>query len=298
MSQSSSAALPFAQPFPGFAHEAHEAIMPPRVAHLSPVLIRIHDVEMAYPNAKGKAVNVLTGINLAIRAGEFHVLLGPSGCGKSTLLNIIAGLAQPTGGSVTVNGERICKPGRDRGVVFQNADAAIFPWLNVRENVEFGPRMAARWKFRTAARSRKARRALAQQYIDLVGLGGHEEKFPHELSGGMKQRVQIARLLANNSTMLIMDEPFGALDAHTRRVMQNELVRTWRETEKTVLFVTHDIQEAILLGQYIHILSKAPAARIFETYHVELSYPRTETNPRYVELLAKIQRHFDFSGGA
>jgi NitT/TauT family transport system ATP-binding protein len=251
-----------------------------------PVLIRASGVEMCFPDGRGGNVRILAGIDLDIHDGEFHVLLGPSGCGKSTLLDIVAGLARPTAGTVMMNGKAIHKPGRDRGVVFQNADAAIFPWLTVLENVEFGPRMAGV--------ARRERRARAQKYIELVGLTGHEGKFPHELSGGMKQRAQIARLLANDSSVLIMDEPFGALDAHTRRVMQNELTRLWRETGKTVLFVTHDIQEAILLGQHIHIMSKAPEARICQSYDVALPYPRAETHPGFVDLLAQVQGHFDF----
>jgi NitT/TauT family transport system ATP-binding protein len=251
-------------------------------------LIRIRGVEMRYRSGEGR--NVLAGVNLDIHEGEFHVLLGPSGCGKSTLLNIIVGLIRPTGGAVTMKGKAIDRPDRERGLVFQNADAAIFPWLTVLENVEFGPRMAGVEKAEY--------RAIAQKYVDMVGLRGHEGKFPHELSGGMKQRTQIARLLANDSAVLVMDEPFGALDAHTRRVMQNELVRTWRETGKTVVFVTHDIQEAILLGQRIHIMSTTPDARIAKTYRVELPYPRVETDLRFVEWLARIQSHFDFGAGA
>jgi len=256
------------------------------VAPHAPVLIRASGVEMCFPNARGETIRILAGIDLDIHEGEFHVLLGPSGCGKSTLLNIVAGLTRPTAGTATIHGKAIRKPGRDRGVVFQHADAAIFPWLTVLENVEFGPRMAGVAK--------RKRREHARKYIELVGLGGHEGKFPHELSGGMKQRTQIARLLANDSSVLIMDEPFGALDAHTRRVMQNELARLWRETGKTVLFVTHDIQEAILLGQHIHIMSTAPDARIRQTYDVTLPWPRAETHPGFVDLLARIQGHFDF----
>ncbi|MDR1425226.1 MAG: ABC transporter ATP-binding protein [Azoarcus sp.] len=260
----------------------HEDLAAPRTN----ALIRASGVEMRFPSAKGEAARILAGIELDIHDGEFHVLLGPSGCGKSTLLNIIAGLTRPTAGTVTMHGKTIHKPGRDRGVVFQHAEAAIFPWLTVLENVEFGPRMAG-----VAKRERRER---ARKYIERVGLSGHEGKFPHELSGGMKQRTQIARLLANDSSVLIMDEPFGALDAHTRRVMQNELTRLWRETGKTVLFVTHDIQEAILIGQHIHIMSKAPDTRICQRYDVALPWPRTETHPGFVDLLARIQRHFDF----
>ncbi|MDR1661575.1 MAG: ABC transporter ATP-binding protein [Azoarcus sp.] len=250
-------------------------------------LIRIRDVEMRYPGERSsEAAQVLAGVNLDIHEGEFHVLLGPSGCGKSTLLNIIVGLLRATGGTATMRGKAISKPSRERGLVFQNADAAIFPWLTVLENVEFGLAMASVKKAK--------RRAIAQKYVDLIGLAGHERKFPHELSGGMKQRTQIARLLANDPAVLVMDEPFGALDAHTRRVMQNELVYTWRETGKTVVFVTHDIQEALLLGQWIHIMSKTPGAHIHKTYRVELPHPRPETDPRFVGLLAQLQGHFDF----
>ncbi|MDR2093372.1 MAG: ABC transporter ATP-binding protein [Azoarcus sp.] len=260
------------------------------VSEIRQPLIRIRDVEMRYPSERGEdAARVLAGVNLDIHEGEFHVLLGPSGCGKSTLLNIIVGLARQTAGTVTMRGRVIRKPDRERGLVFQNADAAIFPWLSVLENVEFGLRMASVKK--------AERRAIALKYVDLVGLRGHEGKFPHELSGGMKQRTQIARLLANDSAVLVMDEPFGALDAHTRRIMQNELVRTWRETGKTVIFVTHDIQEALLLGQWIHIMSKTPDANIYKTYRAELAYPRTEANPHFIELLTRIQGHFDFGSG-
>jgi NitT/TauT family transport system ATP-binding protein len=253
-------------------------------------LIRIKDMSLSYQSARMPArTNVLAGVNLEIREGEFHILLGPSGCGKSTLLNVIVGYLRNSGGDVTIYGKRIEKPGKDRGMVFQNADSAIFPWLTVRENVEFGLRMNGVKK--------TERREIADRYIKLVGLNGHEGKFPHELSGGMKQRTQIARLLANDSDILVMDEPFGALDAQTRRVMQNELVRTWREMKSTIIFVTHDIQESILLGQQVHIMSKAPNANIYKTYAVDMPYPRKETDHKFQELFAQIQGHFDYGGG-
>jgi NitT/TauT family transport system ATP-binding protein len=253
-------------------------------------LIQIKNMSLSYQGEKrGNRVNVLAGVNLEIQKGEFHILLGPSGCGKSTLLNVIVGYLNNTGGEVTIYGKRIEKPGRDRGMVFQNADSAIFPWLTVQENVEFGLRMRGIKK--------KERRETALRYIALVGLNGHEGKFPYELSGGMKQRTQIARLLANDSDILVMDEPFGALDAQTRRTMQNELVRAWREMNSTIVFVTHDIQEAILLGQKIHIMSRAPDANIYKTYDADIPYPRKETEARYQELFAKIQGHFDYGGG-
>ncbi|MDR1066267.1 MAG: ABC transporter ATP-binding protein [Clostridiales bacterium] len=253
-------------------------------------LIRVQNLDFSYQDEKAyPRVNILSGVSLDIYEGEFHVALGPSGCGKSTLLNIIVGLLKHTGGVALINGKEIKKPGKDRGLVFQNADAAIFPWLTTLENVEFGLKMAGVKK--------RERRETAQKYIDLVGLSGHEDKFPRELSGGMKQRAQIARSLANDSDIMVMDEPFGALDAHTRRVMQNELIRTWRETKKTIIFVTHDIQEAIILGQKIHIMSKAPDANIYRTYTSALPYPRLESDPKYIELLLSVQGHFDFGMG-
>lgn len=230
--------------------------------------------------------NVIKGINLEIKSGEFHIILGPSGCGKSTLLNIIAGFIPKTEGSVTLNGVEIKKPGRDRGVVFQNADSAIFPWLTVIENVEYGLRMKG-------VKS-KERREIASKYIRLVGLENHESKYPGELSGGMKQRVQMARSLANDSEILIMDEPFGALDAHTRRIMQIELVKIWQKTGKTIIFVTHDITEAILLGQRISIMSKSPDATIYKVYENNLPYHRNVTSSEFTELFRQIQGHFDF----
>ncbi len=230
--------------------------------------------------------NVIANVNLEIKEGEFHVLLGPSGCGKSTLLNIIAGFIPKSDGSITIAGKEITKPGRDRGVVFQNADSAIFPWLTVRENVEYGLRMKGM--------KAKDRRVVSNDYIKLVGLNNHENKYPRELSGGMKQRVQIARSLANDSEILIMDEPFGALDAHTRRIMQIELVRIWEQTQKTIIFVTHDITEAILLGQRISIMSKSPDAKIYKIYQVDMPYPRKINSPEFGELFGQVQAHFDF----
>lgn len=251
--------------------------------------IKIEHVSKSYANNLKNSkdnLNVITDINLEIKKGEFHILLGPSGCGKSTLLNIVAGFIPKSEGSLTLEGKEITRPGRDRGVVFQNADSAIFPWLNVRGNVEYGLRMKG-----IKARDR---RAISSEYIKLVGLENHEGKYPKELSGGMKQRVQMARSLANDSEILIMDEPFGALDAHTRRVMQLELVKIWQKTLKTIIFVTHDITEAILLGQRISIMSKAPDAGIYKIYDVDLPYQRNVTSPEFGNLFKQIQGHFNF----
>lgn len=228
---------------------------------------------------------IIKDVDLVIKGGEFFVLLGPSGCGKSTLLNMIAGFISKTSGNLRVGGSDIDKPGRDRAVVFQQADSSLFPWLTVRQNVEFGLKMKKVPK--------RDRRVVSEQYIDLVGLTGHGDKLPRELSGGMKQRVQLARVLANDPEILLMDEPFGALDAMTRRTMQKELVRIWRQTDKTIVFVTHDIQEAILLGGRIGIMSPGPSSKISHIYDIPLTYPREVSAVEFYEYHSRIQAHFD-----
>ncbi|AZZ61302.1 ABC transporter ATP-binding protein [Oenococcus sp. UCMA 16435] len=227
---------------------------------------------------------VLKDINLTIPTGEFHVFLGRSGCGKSTLLNIIAGFLPKTSGRVLVNGNEVTAPGSDRGVVFQNADAAIFPWLTVRENVSYGLKMQHI--------AEKERKSIVDQSLNLVGLDKHDRKYPYELSGGMKQRVQIARSIANNPNILILDEPFGALDAQTRHVMQDELVRIWQETRKTILFVTHDIQEAAYLGQKISIFSPFPESNIYKTITVDRPYPRNAFSKANEQLVTTLNKYF------
>lgn len=246
-------------------------------------LIEIKNLYKSYSDSE-EDVNVLSDINLNIKDGEFHILLGPSGCGKSTLLNITAGLLRKSRGEITLNGKPICQPGKDRGVVFQNADKAIYPWLTVYENVEYGLKMNRVPK--------EERRPIVEHYLELVGLTEHSKKYPRELSGGMKQRTQIARVLANNPDVLIMDEPFGALDAQTRHVMQKELIDIWQETKKTIIFVTHDIQEAILLGTDISIFSKSPDARIYQSYKVDFAYPRNETTAEFNKFYRKVSKHF------
>jgi NitT/TauT family transport system ATP-binding protein len=231
------------------------------------------------------ATYVLENVDLTIQGGEFFILLGPSGCGKSTLLSIIAGFIKNTSGEVLVDNEKVMKPGRNRGVVFQQADSALFPWLTVKENVEFGLKMENIPK--------NIREEKSSHFIDLVGLKGHEGKFPKELSGGMKQRVQLARVLANDPDILLMDEPFGALDAMTRRTMQQELVRIWKEMNKTIIFVTHDIQEALLLGQRVGVMSVGPSSNISTIYEVPLAYPRDFTDKEFHLIYQKIQSHFD-----
>nr|WP_328804623.1 ABC transporter ATP-binding protein [Paenibacillus apii] len=233
---------------------------------------------------KAVRYQVLKDVDLSINKGEFFILLGPSGCGKSTLLNLIAGFEKQTEGELLVGGEAVDRPGKERAMVFQHPDASLFPWLNVRENIEFGLRMQGMRK--------GERKAISDRYIELAGLTGHERKFPRELSGGMKQRVQIARVLANEPDILLMDEPLGALDAFTRRVMQEELVRIWSETKKTIIFVTHDIQEAVLLGGRIGIMSIGPDSRVFEIMDNRLEYPRDLTSREFNLIQKKLQGIF------
>ena len=222
--------------------------------------IQIAGVSKAF----GNGAPALAAIDLDVEAREFVCLLGPSGCGKSTLLNIVAGFLEPTTGRVLVDGAPVTGPGADRGVVFQ--EYVLFPWLTVAGNVEFGLTLqgvAGDERRRTAAR-----------YLDLVGLRAHAEKFPVQLSGGMKQRVAIARALANSPSIILMDEPFGALDAQTREVLQEELSRIQRVEHKTIVFVTHSIREAVYLADRVVVLSARPG-RIREDIRIELPRPRT-----------------------
>jgi ABC-type nitrate/sulfonate/bicarbonate transport system ATPase subunit len=199
-------------------------------------------------------VEALTGIELHVGRGEFLVILGPSGCGKTTLLRLIAGFEPPSSGEILVGGHPNDGPSADRGVVFQQP--TLYPWLSVRENVEFGPRMRGQ--------DRRMRRDLATAYLKVVGLEGFEDRAPYELSGGMQQRVAIARVLINKPALLLMDEPFGALDALTREVMQDELLRIWREEGATVVFITHSVDEAIYLGTRVMVMSKRPGRIVLD----------------------------------
>jgi NitT/TauT family transport system ATP-binding protein len=209
--------------------------------------------------------SIVSDIGLTIAAGELVCLLGPSGCGKSTLLNVIAGFLPASAGRVDVGGRSVVGPGLDRGVVFQSAEA-LFPWLTARQNVEYGPRR------RGVAPAERA--AAAAHYLAMVGLGKVADRFPDQLSGGMRQRVQIARVLVNQPPVVLMDEPFGALDAQTRAVMQAELVRIWQATRPTILFITHDIAEAILLADRIVTMTAGPQARLKTIAPVTLPRPR------------------------
>lgn len=228
---------------------------------------------------------VLKDVNLTIKEGEFHVFLGASGCGKSTLLNIIAGFLNPTEGTVVCEEQPIIKPGPERGVVFQNADQAMFPWLTVYKNVEYGLKMQGVKK--------AERKVIVENALELVGLAEHARKHPSELSGGMKQRVQIARSIASDPKILIMDEPFGALDAQTRRTLQDEFITIWKKTGKTILFVTHDLQEAVYLGQRISIFSASPDARIITEAEVPFDYPRRLDDERVAEFERRVHEELE-----
>jgi NitT/TauT family transport system ATP-binding protein len=209
--------------------------------------IRFENVGKVFA-ARGTTVTALDGIDLDVQAGEFLVIVGPSGCGKSTLLDLLGGLAEPTSGRVLVDGRPITGPGLDRGVVFQQY--ALLPWRTAQGNVEFG--------LEAKHVPRRERAGRAREYLDLVGLGGFGDRYPHELSGGMKQRVAIARSLAFDPEVLLMDEPFAALDAQTREGLQDELLRIWERTGKTVVFITHGIDEAVYLGQRVVVLTSRP----------------------------------------
>ncbi|WP_329046667.1 ABC transporter ATP-binding protein [Amycolatopsis sp. NBC_01488] len=194
------------------------------------------------------ALTALDDVSLDVADGTFLSLVGPSGSGKSTLLDLLGGLTTPTSGEVLIDGEPVRGPGLDRGVVFQQY--ALFPWRTARANVEFGLEGGSLGKRQRAERAR--------EYLSLVGLSGFEDRYPHELSGGMKQRVAIARSLAYDPAVLLMDEPFAALDAQTREQLQDELLRIWRRTGKTIVFITHGIDEAVYLGQRVAVLTSRP----------------------------------------
>ncbi|MEW9552039.1 ABC transporter ATP-binding protein [Nonomuraea sp. NPDC050783] len=219
-------------------------------------------------------------VSLDVAAGEFLCLLGPSGCGKSTLLSSLAGFIPVRQGRLTVDGVPISGPDPGRGMVFQSSEA-LFDWMTVRQNVGFGPRMRGRPK--------AEQNAVADEYLGLVGLSHCADRFPGQLSGGMRQRVQIARVLANEPQIVLMDEPFGALDAQTRQVMQEEMARIWEASGCTVVFVTHDIDEAILLGDRVAVMTAGPAAAIKSVYDVDLPRPRDDTAPETAELRARLR---------
>jgi NitT/TauT family transport system ATP-binding protein len=221
--------------------------------------ISVSGVGKTFPVRGGGDFTALHGTSLDIAEGEFLVVAGPSGCGKSTLLDLLGGLSRPTAGRILLDGEEITGPALDRGIVFQQY--ALFPWRTALRNVEFG--------LEAKGLSRRERTAVARSHLDLVGLTGFEDRYPHELSGGMKQRVAIARSLAYDPDVLLMDEPFAALDAQTRDSLQDELLRIWKRTGKTVVFITHGIDEAVYLGQRVAVMTSRPG-RIKEIVDIDL----------------------------
>lgn len=238
--------------------------------------VQIKDVKKIYEGRNGQTI-ALNGANLDIYGNEFICVVGPSGCGKSTLLNIIAGLHEATSGEVLVDGVKVEGTGVERGVVFQQY--ALFPWLTVKDNVMFGLKLRKNL-------TKQQREEIAMKYIRIVGLEKFVNAYPKELSGGMKQRVAIARAYAVNPSILLMDEPFGALDAQTRTQLQTELLKTWEEEKKTCFFITHDVEEAVLLATRVVVMSARPG-RIKEVIDIDIPYPRnqeTKMLPRFTEL--------------
>jgi NitT/TauT family transport system ATP-binding protein len=241
--------------------------------------IEIRDLGIAF-GRDGHAVEAVRDFGLATRAGEFVALLGPSGCGKSTVLNAVAGFVRPSAGRVLVDGEPVKGPGADRGMVFQQH--SLFPWKTVVGNVEFGLKMRGVGSVE--------RRGAARTYLGLVGLGGFEHAYPAELSGGMQQRVGIARVLVNRPRVMLMDEPFAALDAQTRLTMQELLLGVWQEVRTTVLFVTHDIDEALFLADRVVVMTARPGM-VRDVVEVDLARPRAPevtTTPEFAALKARV----------
>jgi NitT/TauT family transport system ATP-binding protein len=239
----------------------------------------VDGVSKTFRDRRGQSVEALAGITFTVEGEELVAVVGPSGCGKSTLLNLLAGLLTPSAGRVGFEGELpVGQP--PTAMVFQ--EFALFPWRTVQANVEFG--------LEEAGRPEPERRAIARRFIELTGLGGFEKKYPHQLSGGMRQRVGIARALAVDPAVLLMDEPFSALDAQTRQLMQEELLAIWERSRKTILYVTHNIHEAVWMADRVVVLSRRPG-RVLEIVRVELKRPRTEAmlgEPACVQAVERI----------
>lgn len=244
-------------------------------------IIVCKNMQKTFDTSRG-AVHVIDDVTLNVRENEMLVLFGPGQCGKSTMINCMSGLEPVTGGSVEVNGNAVVKPGPDRGVVYQRM--ALFPWLTVMGNVEYGPKMRGV--------SKKERRERAQYYIDLVGLKGFENSFPNQLSGGMQQRVGIARAYCNEPDVLFMDEPFGHLDAQTRYLMQEDLMKIWEREKRTIVFVTNNIEEAIYLADRIVVMTNCPT-KIKKEYVIDLPRPRNYVDTEFLKLREEISAVVD-----
>jgi len=242
-------------------------------------LVSFHEVQKTYRSLQGIDYVAVERFSVEIEAGEFFCLLGPSGCGKTTVLKMLAGFEPPTAGRILMEGRPVMGASRDRGVVFQGDDS-LYGWLSAVENVEFGLRMRGVGK--------TERRERAMRYLELVGLDGQQQKYPAELSGGMKQRIQIARALVNEPKMLLMDEPFAALDAQTRALMQGELASIWQAARTTVLFITHDIDEAVTLGQRIGVMRAGPRAQVKGVIDVALHGARSRTDDTFLKYYKQV----------
>jgi NitT/TauT family transport system ATP-binding protein len=246
--------------------------------------IIVDKVSMVYRGLKGR-VEALRDVDMKVAPGDFVSIIGPSGCGKTTLMNIIAGFLEPTSGQVLIDGRKITGPGPDRGVVFQQY--AVFPWLTVRENVEFGLTLSTNY------RPPAERKQIVERLIELVGLRDFQNAYPKELSGGMKQRVAIARAYAVNPKVLLMDEPFGALDAQTRQFMQEALLDILDRERKTVIFITHSVEEAAFLSSRVVVMATRPG-RIRTEIPISLPYPRdpaVRSSPQFIEIKTEIEKY-------
>lgn len=252
--------------------------------------LTVEDVSVTFNARQPNAYKALDHAELRIKRGEFYCLLGPSGCGKSTILNLIAGFARPDSGSVRIGTREIDQPGTDRVVVFQDASNALFPWLRTDENVAFGLTLSG---MPTAAAREKAR-----FYLKVVGLKDHAHKFPFELSGGMKQRCQLARALVLEPEVILMDEPFAALDAISKRILQQELLRLWQQYGMTVVYITHDVAEAILLGQRVGVMHRGPASRVKQEFVIDQPYPRRPADPAFSAFYGLVETSLQEEVGA
>jgi NitT/TauT family transport system ATP-binding protein len=244
-------------------------------------VINLENVEKRFTHEEEEKT-ILENISLNVNKGEFLCIVGPSGCGKTTLLRMIAGLDFPTSGQIMESGNEISGPSRERGYVFQQY--SLFPWRDVLDNVAFGLEVEGLNKEEIYHKAR--------EYLKMVGLSQYEKSYPRELSGGMKQRVAIARSLVNNPNVLLMDEPFSALDVNTRHKLQEELVRIWGDEQKTVIFVTHNVDEAVFLADRVVVLSRNPG-KILKTFNIKLPRIRNRTNPEFMELKKKITNLLD-----
>lgn len=253
--------------------------------------LALRDVDKFYRDSRGAEYAAVEGVSLEIDRGSFYCLLGPSGCGKTTLLNMVAGFEAPSSGTISFVSDtdqrevQVAGPGADRSVIFQDSGAALFPWLNVHENVSFGPRLHGVTPETLEPRLRSS--------LALVGLEQHSHKFPYELSGGMRQRLQIARALVMDPEIMLMDEPLAALDAITKRSMQREIVRIWSETGRTVLYVTHDIAEAVAISTHVSVMSAGPAAGIKAELEIDLPRPRDQGDPAFARYVRRLEDLID-----